>query len=937
MLDEKKTVATGRSVKKICLFLAVILIICLAVNQIIGKQEQCTEHVVSSATVGEIVAGRTVSQTVQVDAAELYGFSLRFATYGKTITSHVRVVLQDDTDSVLFDQTMNASVLQDNQFYSFRFSEPLTGVRGTLLRISVSSPDAVNGNALTIWSSNENSYLNGTLSLNGIEAETSDISFQLFHSMAASPAAAGIVAATLLFFAVVLALWLRSRAKRADIEPKRSSWVDFGVCVASAMLLAFALSCIYTAFFCKINSPVLLTTVGATFKLLFSPANLLRTAVLFPFAILITAMLQWNAKQVLHVAFAKRWLIAGGIFAWYVLFSINFSNVGAFHNIIQPDMGNDRMSPLFGMVRSIRSDEWLVNLPLAASSDFGGYGEFGEILRGTVNYNLPSTGLYLSYSALNDPLSFGYFLFGAERGASFFWCATMILSVMLSLEFSYIISKKNKLVALLGVGLIAMSPFNLWWSVSTLLTGFMGILVCAYYCFQAEKFSARVLCMLGVAMSGAFFICQLYPAWQVPMVYLLLPLFVWVLIENRKALGSFRAREWVAAGCAVAFMASIVLAYLLDTRDYTASIMGTVYPGERFETGGYALDKAYAFVQTLQFPFEDVKVGSNNSEASTFFSLFPLPMLIGGYVLIRQVIAKISDKSESIDLLNLLLLIPTAFLTVYCTVGIPDWLARITLMSYSPAARAVDWLAFANLLLLLRHASGLNKYRLSAPIAAALVGMSVVNSLIRAQRMCPDYLNETYVLLATALAFAFGLACFAKLKPRVRKATFATVAAIFILIGVAVSPVNSGIGALTEKPAAQKIQEISQAEPEAKWIGYGNIIVGQYAVANGAPCITSTNYTPNMELWQKLDPEGKYNEVYNRYSHITLEFTEGETEFVLLTADHMNLKLSYGDIEKTGCKYIFALSPISENSSIVDFKLVYNESNAFIYEIIQLP
>ncbi len=936
MPDQKKNSETRKFIKKICLFLALILVVCLVVNQNVSNRERCTEHVVSSATVGEIVAGRTIAQSVQVKSSYLYGFSLRFATYGKVITSHVRVVLQDESDAVLFDRTFNASILKDNQFYEFRFDEPLSGVKNQSLRISVSSPDAVPGNALTIWSSNENSYQDGVLSMDGTVAESSDISFQLFHSAIPTPLAAGVAAGLLLLFVVAFTLWPRKQAEDLAPKTKRFSWVDLAMCALTSALLAFAFAFVYTIFFCKINDPDALGTAKEILRTLVSPATLLRGVVLLPGIVLITAMLHWNVMDVLRAAFAKRWLIAGGVFVWYVLFAINFSNVGAFDTIIQPTLGDDCMSPLFGMVRPIRSDEWLVNLPLVASSDFGGYGEFGEILRGTVNYNLPSTGLYLSYSALNDPLSFGYFIFGAERGASFFWCATMILSVMLSLEFAYIISKKNKLIALLGVGLIAMSPFNLWWSVSTLLTGFMGVLVCAYYCFQTEKFSRRALCMLGVAMSGAFFICQFYPAWQVPMVYILLPLFVWILIENRKALRTFRAREWVTAGCAVAFMGSIVLAYLLDTRDYTASIMGTVYPGERFETGGYSLDKIYAFARTLQFPFKEIEGATNNSEASTFFSLFPLPMLVGIYVLIRQIIAKIKDKTESIDLFNLLLLIPTVFFTVYCTVGIPAWLARITLMSYSPAFRTVDWLAFANLLLLMRHITMPKKYRLPAPAAVVLVGMTLANSLIRTQNTSPDYLEEGYILLITAVVLIFGFACYARAEERARRASLAIVAAITIFAGVAVSPINSGIGALTEKPVAQKIQEISQADPTAKWIGYGNIIVGQYAVANGAPCITSTNYTPNMELWQTLDPEGKYNEVYNRYSHITLEFTEGETEFILLTADSMKLRLSYGDIEKTGCKYIFSLSPVSEDSALVDFKLVYNESNAFIYEITHL-
>ncbi len=733
---------------------------------------------------------------------------------------------------------------------------------------------------------------------------------------------------------VLLFLAHRHHMPCADEMPTPRAYIlPLLLLALSAASLSYLAALSYTELFTIINAPTSLASVSGVFSSLFSYVTFLRAAVLFPFALLVVGLLLYPSLPLLRAVFAKRWLVAGCLFAWYVLFRINISNVGAFHYYIQPTVNDAVYEPLFGIVRGIRSDEWLVNLPLAVSTDFAGFGEFNDILRGTSNYNLPATGLQLSWAALSNPLNLGYYLFGSAFGASFFWCGFLFLSIMLSSEFAYIISGKRRTVALLAVAFIAFSPFNLWWSICSQIIGMLGILVCTYYCFTFRKFWQRCLCMFGVAMFGAYFICRLYPAWQVPVVYLMAPLFVWVFIDRWKKVKEFRAREWIAAGVAVVFMASIVLAYLSGISEYSAAIMDTVYPGARFEVGGYSLPKIFSFIQTLQMPFRDVVVGSNNSEAGTFFSLYPLPTLYAIYVLVRQLLAWRRDRSRRPDLLNICLLIPTVFFTIYCTVGFPDWLAKITLMSYSTPFRAVDFLGFADLLLLLCHVGRSDEYRLPMPLVSLAAVAVIVNSLYHSSVMCPGYLQFPYVLLVSLFAMLCALAWFAKMEAGTLQRLTAAVALAALCMGLTVLPVNSGIDALTEKPAAQKVQEMVAADPDAKWIGYGNIITGQYVVANGGPCITSTNYMPNMELWQKLDPTGQYNEVYNRYSHITLEFCDGETTFELLSPDHMRLSLSYGDIKLTEAKYIFSMSPISEESPVIDLEMLYAYGNIYIYQI----
>lgn len=681
-------------------------------------------------------------------------------------------------------------------------------------------------------------------------------------------------------------------------------------------------------------------TAGDTFSMFVKSAlagsNFLRAAILLPVATLFTFFVLCPVREVLDFVLRRRWVIALFCFLLLLLCRANISNVSAMDAMVQPSYGGDLSGALLGVPRGIRSDEWLVNLPSLVSTDHAGYGEINSILRGTDNYSLPATSLQLGYSMLSNPLNLGYYLFGAEVGASFFWSATLILSVMLAFEFGYIISGKKPLMGLLGIALIGLSPFSVWWSICALMNGWLGIVVGAYYCFHATRFRDRALFMLAVAFSGAYFVCRFYPAWQVPMVYLLLAMFAWLIWDNFPAIRRFQKRDWLTAAGCVLFMASIILAHLWDIREYSKEIMSTVYPGSRFETGGYALQKPFAFIQTLLLPFRGILVGSNNSEAATFFALFPLPILLSIYSLVRQVVAKVKDRTRSLDHFTLVLLIPTLFFLVYTTVGIPAWLSKVTLMSYVPAERAADWLAFANAVLLIRFVSSELSYRIPATVAALLTGAVLANSIMHALAMCPGYMDVKYTVLASALAMALGMAAFGEVKPREKTAVLCSLSVLLILIGFFVNPINSGIGALTKKPVAREIQSIVAQDPDSKWIGYGGIIAGPYAVANGAPCITSTNYVPNMALWTRLDPTGAYNEVYNRYAHVTLTFTDEETSFSLFGADHMSLQLSYEDIHLTEAKYLFALQPVDEESDVIDLKLLYQEENAWIYEIVYL-
>jgi len=920
--------------KKAALFLAIcfciIAIFLFAAVEFFGPKNFCTEQMLSDMPIGAITAEKTVTQEFHLASKRLNSFEVCFVTYGKQSNAHVTVELLDASANLLFSESFSAGELKDNAYRAFVLPEPIEKANGDFL-IRISS-DATSENAITVWSSALD-HFDGASTYGG-ELQSGDIAFRLHHG---EPVNALLLLSwicmlvPLALLCVAFLLWFNERIR--NWMQKQVRIVDVVMCVLVGWLIAlFAVvfcSLIWTKTFGLSNG----FSLGNILGFVFSGANVVRSLFLLPVTVLLAAMFFYGARKTADFVFKNRWFIAIGVLVLWVLLKINFSNVSIYNNIIQPNLGDGFMGQLLGQTRSIRSDEWLVDMAQAVSTRFAGYGKFNEVLRGTSNYNLAATGLYFSIAALCEPFNLGFYLFGTEYGVSFFWCCAMIFGIMFSYEFAYIISGKNRIVGLLGVALIAFSPFNLWWSICDLIVGALGFLVCFWYFLRAQRFLSRCLYLAGAVFSVLYFVVQLYPAWQVPFVYVIMALFAWIVIENFGNIKKFKRRDWLAVAVAAVVFVFLLLCYVFEIREYSVSVLDTVYPGKRFETGGYALRKIFSYIEVFQIPFKDIVNGSNNSEASTFFAFYPLPTLLAIYTLVRQIIAKIKNKQEKIDVFTVALLVPTLFLTVYCTVGIPAWLSKITLMSFSPAFRATDFLAFANVLFLLRLVSPSNRYKLPLPVGAVLVGEALLFSIFEAEKMCPDYMTGLYLIIIFGVSLAFGIACFCLMHEKARSGIMIGFISLAIAAGVCISPINSGIGALNEKPVALKVQEISQKDPEAKWIGYNSIILGQYAVANGAPCISSVNYVPNLELWQKLDPDGQYNEVYNRYAHVILRFTEEETQFTLLTPDSMQLELSYKDIALTGAKYVLSQQPISEDSSLIDLVLLYTEDGAYIYEI----
>lgn len=622
-----------------------------------------------------------------------------------------------------------------------------------------------------------------------------------------------------------------------------------------------------------------------------------------------------DIRRLYEWIFHKRFWIAAAVVVFFVINQYNFSSICLYNEYFQYNYGSGYLSTILGQVKAIRSDEWVVVTPARLSAKFTEYAKINDILQAASNENFPITGLYFCFAALSRPTLWGYFLLGSAYGLSFSNITYLVGTFLVSFETLLILTKRKRLYSLLGGVLITCSSCFLWWSNVSWIMSAQGVFVCIYYFLQSEKHWKRVLLILGMAVFGSNFITELYPAWQVPVGYLFLTLIIWMLIDNRKRVKALKKWDWVIVAAGLACMAVVCVSSLWESKGYINTIMHTAYPGRRSSSGGYAMDKLFGDLKVWSTSLSGIK---NMSYEGVFLSFYPLPSLISIYLLV---------KKKCKDGLLLSLMAVSLILTVYCTVGFPDFLAQATLLSYSIPYRACDVVGFIEvylLILCLCRLEDMKRPKLIISIPAMIL-LGVVSAFLCAGKMTslPELGLAAAALLCAAILFS-------DIGEKYRRGAAICLIAVSVACGACVLPLSKGIGVMNAKPVSREIRMLNE-DGTKRWITVNSYLSGNFLAANGAPAVTSINFTPNYELWSAIDPDGNYKYVYDRYAHCQIRFCQEDTHFVLEGTDRFVLYLSYKDIYKFDADYIFCTCKLEDNPYI-HFEQIYYEGGVYIYK-----
>lgn len=626
-----------------------------------------------------------------------------------------------------------------------------------------------------------------------------------------------------------------------------------------------------------------------------------------------------------------RYYIAIVLFILCVVLEISGSSIGCWNNFVGSNVTDEGV--ILGKSRGIRSDEWAVLTPMTLSQFLDGFHYFSDVLRGDQTdvfmvYGLP----VLNIMQIFRPFQLGFLFLGMAKGLSFFWCGRLIALFMVTFEFSMLFTKKNKLLSLLGAFMITLAPIVQWWFavngiVEIFVFGELAILLLHKY-MNTESLKKRCLYLLGLMICAGGYIMVLYPAWQIPMAYVFLALAIWVMVENRKNC-KMNYKDIISIIVAILVLAGCMGYIFSQSMETIKTVMNTVYPGSRAVTGGEMLKKYVSYLMNPFLAFKESGIEANTCEAAVMFTLFPIGILLAGYQLIKE---------KKKDVLLICLLAAYAFLSLYCVFGFPEMAAKLTLLSKSQSKRAMLAVGFIEVLLLLRSLAMIKKpciSRKSAFMIATIITLILVD-------LCERW-NTQYVnfVMCVYMGIMCLYLCYFALRYQAKYAKYLLAGGmIFVMImaGATVNPVRRGLDVIYDSDIIQKVQEIN-AKEEGKWITEElGFPIANYLLMAGVPVINCTNTYPNMERWQGIDQDNKYEDVYNRYAHIGIKVRKDENDyeekFKLINADAFDVYLLPEELEKLKVKYIFTVNELEKfNTDEITFEKVYHDHGYAIYQI----
>lgn len=637
---------------------------------------------------------------------------------------------------------------------------------------------------------------------------------------------------------------------------------------------------------------------------------------------------------------ALRWLLAHrvplgvALVALLTLMQISGSSIGMWATLPGEEANN---GVLFGMPRAIRSDEWCVYTPFSFAQAATGNHAVSSAIRGggtdvTMIYAQPCWSL----ATLFRPFLWGYLVLGVTRGLSFYWCARAVVLLLVTFEFMLLLTERDRHVAAYATVLVGFAPIVEWWfavngTVELLVFG-EGLVLCLHRFLRAAGGVRRWAWAGLLAWLLGCYALIIYPAWQIPFVYVFGCVGIWDLATWLRSMPQDkRPRPLHVTGplaAAAALAALAILACVWLARDAIAVSSGTVYPGERFFVGGTYLGSLFNSTTAPISALWPEHYTGNVCESAAFISLFPLGALLALTLL------AVSALRHSIDYGIVALLAPYVFLLAFGILGFPAPLAKATLMSYVLPGRLALPLGFLDVALLARSLALLPKVaprdavrqrapqtslhgpKFALPVVACLVFVGVLVALAALDN--PQLMHRraivTTAALLTALAVPVFLHVFSAGQGRCAAETWLLVSALVPFVcGMCVNPVQIGASALLNSHIAQGVGAVRANDPDALWLTDSSVI-GQACIATGAPTINSVNVYPNMERWHAIDPSGTYEDVYNRYATILVN-PGTKTEFTLLQNDMFELTIAPDDVPKLGATYWLSAQDLTQWST----------------------
>ena len=614
-----------------------------------------------------------------------------------------------------------------------------------------------------------------------------------------------------------------------------------------------------------------------------------------------------------------RYAIGGAIIIIAVILNISGSSLGMWNFWLGHDMYSD---VVFGTPRPLRTDEYVVNTPFAFAQAYSGYQYSNSLLGGTPSdmFIIKDTPVR-TLAEIFRPFHWGYLVLGSSRGLAFYWSARTVVLFLASYELFRMLlwqkdNKENLGLSAIGAALVTFAPVIQWWYAVNGLVEMIIAIEVSIVCFDRYCRDHIALHRVGyslvIALCAGMYILTLYPAWQIPLGYVLLVLFVTVLHRHWGTIHVSRC-DVGAAAIITAGVTVLLGTVFFQSYGTIMAMVHTAYPGVRSNVGGdLSFTELFSGIASIELPFKDFIGDSNSTEVSNFVSLFPIGIILA---LINMI------GSRKLNVFSCLLIVVTIIFSVFAVIGLPEFICSITLLNQTTGGRIAIVIGFISLLLLMHEAQifkdGLCVSKSPRFITILCMGLACGAIAFSTHIEYPEYIGKFSVILLFIIACAVVGAVLAQ-NTVIHCALSVMVICGIACSGVTVNPVQYADAPLTEQLLTQYVKEIDEQNP-GLWLvdGDDSARLPSLLVANGVAALNVVSVTPRLDIWGKIDENGKYQKIYNRYAFTSsrIQSAKGQPEFVLIAADAFEINLTAERLHRLDVDYVLSTQQLESMGS----------------------
>jgi hypothetical protein len=601
-------------------------------------------------------------------------------------------------------------------------------------------------------------------------------------------------------------------------------------------------------------------------------------------------------------------------------------------------------SLLLGGPRGIRSDEWLVQSSWVISQAQQGFPLVNQTFPGgmdsTVQNDLPSW----DWSTLFRPHVWGYLLFPLDQGMAVrWWLPALALITSTYIFVVSVLPKRPLTAAMLALGLL-YSPIFQWWFLPTTLWPVALAFTAMTALVWAFKTKRVWVNAAWAALTGYFAVAtamSIYVPYMIPALYVIIFFAIGVVVSEKTS-GRFTlpqiAKQFFPLLLAAVGALVVMGAWIITRLETITAVTSTVYPGQRLELTG-TLNEPNELAAFFSGPFQRVLQGGipgifapNQSESAA-------PLLLVLFLLVAFAWAAFSPsrvRIAGVDWMLVSVIACTMFFTAFLV--IPNWdsVAHIIAVDRTVAARAR--LAFAVLgvagATLLIHRIERTQSKVWWPVALLSAIAAVTASLIVADYMrtvgSPVPTSGNAWIVVTAL-FALSILFLCR-----GQAFFGSAALLVasLLIGFQVNPFYLGVFDLRDTKMGQEIAQISETEPDAEWVGVGGIVPTAMLVESGVRAYNGMQTSPSDEMWDEIDPDGKYEFESNRLANVNWTPGTGEPAVAIPVRDQIVVSFdSCSEFAQENVDYVLSDIELGQTCLSEFDKEIEGTSVLWIYEV----